>query len=132
MKKIIFFLIIVVLGFSLTGCSVYMAATKKGTSNERIQQCRTRNDIISQEGVEILSSTKTEDGGLIEEYKIQLKSQMSGFRAVGHGVADVFTLGLWEAIGTPTEGVLRGQKIIIKVYYDKDEVIKKIERSPSS
>jgi hypothetical protein len=57
---------------------------------------------------------------------------MSGFRAVGHGVADVFTLGLWEAIGTPTEGVLRGQKIIIKVYYDKDEVIKKIERSPSS
>lgn len=31
-------------------------------------------------------------------------------RAVSHGVADVFTLGLWEVVGTPTELVFQGEE----------------------
>ena len=129
MKKIIFFLTIAVLSLSLSGCAVFMAATKKGTSKERIQQCRTRGCIISQEGVDIISSKKSEDGELVEEYKIQIKSSLSWLRALGHGVLDVGTWGLWEIVGTPTEGLLlKGGKIILRVYYDKDGVIKKIEQ----
>ena len=35
-------------------------------------------------------------------------------RAVWHGAADVFTLGLWEIIGTPTESAFNGKKLLMK------------------
>jgi hypothetical protein len=41
-------------------------------------------------------------------------------RAVFHGVADVLTLGVWEVIGTPTEGVFDGNEMAYEVRYDDD------------
>ena len=35
-------------------------------------------------------------------------------RAVFHGVADVFMLGLWEVIGTPVETIENGSKVAVK------------------
>lgn len=45
-----------------------------------------------------------------------------------HGVLDVATWGLWEIVGTPVEGQLgKKETVPIRVYYDKDENIKKVE-----
>lgn len=45
-------------------------------------------------------------------------------RAVFHGAADVFTLGLWEIAGTPLEGSFDGKKISERVIYDANDKVK--------
>ena len=44
-------------------------------------------------------------------------------RAIGHGVADVLTLGLWEVIGTPVESVADGNEMAYQITYDKDDKV---------
>jgi len=44
-------------------------------------------------------------------------------RAVLHGAADVVTLGLWEAVGTPVEGHFSGTKISAEVFYDSMDTV---------
>ncbi len=51
---------------------------------------------------------------------------LSGPRALGHGVADVATLGLWEIAGTPIEGVANGQKTQLEVHYNHENKVKKV------
>lgn len=47
-------------------------------------------------------------------------------RAIFHGVADVFTLGLWEVIGTPTEMIIDGKVIKVEVIYDQEDRVEKV------
>jgi hypothetical protein len=47
-------------------------------------------------------------------------------RMLGHGAADVFTLGLWEVVGTPSEAVFNGKDVVIKVSYDDKGKVKDI------
>ena len=44
-------------------------------------------------------------------------------RGVGHGAADVLTLGIWEVVGTPIEGVANGTEMTIEVAYDQNEQV---------
>ena len=86
-----------------TGCAAVMATkqpTKKDLSifNKGVD----RSLIIAEIGAPITSEFK--NGKRYEIYTF-----MQGYskankisRAVWHGAADVFTLGLWEIIGTPT------------------------------
>jgi len=109
-----------------TSCSVYMAAKKEGVSIDEIEACKTRGCILAK-GAELISSERTPDGGLIETYKCLHKKGSTG-RAVMHGVLDVATLGLWEVAGTPIEGSKSKKNYFsVKIYYDKDEKIKKVE-----
>ncbi|RKY33331.1 MAG: hypothetical protein DRP68_02700 [Candidatus Omnitrophota bacterium] len=112
--------------FLLNGCAVVMSARKQGTSLTAIQRCKTRGCILSKPGVEILS-TKEENDQLIEEYKINVE-RFGVLRAIGHGVLDVGTWGLWEVIGTPTEGAIDTKYVTIRVYYSKEGSIQKIEK----
>jgi len=41
-------------------------------------------------------------------------------RAVFHGAADLFTLGLWEIVGTPAEAVFDGTKMALEVTYGQN------------
>ncbi|PTX94448.1 hypothetical protein DB354_11930 [Opitutus sp. ER46] len=41
-----------------------------------------------------------------------------------HGTADLFTIGLWEAVGTPIEGAFDGNTISVRVDFDKDERVR--------
>jgi hypothetical protein len=126
-NKYIIPLLICVFCLSSAGCSVYMAAKKEGTSMEQVNQCKTRSAVKSQQGVEVLSTDKNENGEISECYKIQEPTGSSA-RAAMHGVLDVATLGIWEVAGTPIEGSMGEKKYYsIKVYYDKDENVKKIE-----
>ena len=110
----------------ITSCSVYMAAKKEGVSINEIQQCKTRACLIAK-GAETISSERNKQGELIETYKVR-KEKGSVARAAMHGVLDIATLGIWEVAGTPIEGAKGKKKFFaIKVYYDKEENIKKVE-----
>ena len=47
-------------------------------------------------------------------------------RAIFHGAADVFTLGLWEVLGTPIEGYADGTEVKLEVYYDESDKVKSV------
>jgi hypothetical protein len=118
---------IVLIGIILTtGCSVFMAAKKEGVSVEELSQCRTRSCVFSK-GAIANKTEKNEQGEIIETYTVQ-SPKGSTARSVMHGVLDVATLGIWEVAGTPMEGAMGKKKYYsIKVIYDKDENIKKVE-----
>ena len=48
-------------------------------------------------------------------------------RVVFHGVADVFTFGLWEVAGTPVELSLQGEEVRAEVQYDRDDFVRRVE-----
>ncbi len=48
-------------------------------------------------------------------------------RAFFHGVADVFTLGLWEVVGTPIELTATGTEMKVRVTYDEENRVKTVE-----
>ena len=48
-------------------------------------------------------------------------------RAFFHGTADLFTLFLWEVIGTPTELIANGHDVKFKVKYDSSDKVKSYE-----
>jgi len=47
-------------------------------------------------------------------------------RAVLHGTCDVFSLGLWELVGTPTEVVFNGDEMAYEVRYDENDRIDQV------
>ncbi len=121
--KIILLLIIILCSAS---CSVFMAASHKGTSLEELQSCRTKSCILSKD-VEVLSNEKTRDNGAVVTCKVRHVTGSTG-RAVMHGLLDVATLGIWEVAGTPIEGAEGQAKYYtIKVHCDKNDNITKVE-----
>lgn len=111
---------------TLTSCSVIMAAKKEGTSIDKVQACRSRGQFLSY-GAVIVSSERMPSGELVETYQFQ-KEKGSAARALMHGALDIGTLGLWEAIGTPIEACVDEKSYFsIRVYYDENELSKKIE-----
>jgi hypothetical protein len=74
-------------------------------------------------------AVQDKDGYWIDTYYIVKGNDPSAGRAIGHGVMDVLTLGLWEVIGTPIElaaGSEQHDRFII--YYDEDKKIHRVER----
>jgi len=47
-------------------------------------------------------------------------------RTIGHGAADVLTLGLWEVVGTPTEAAFNGTPVVYEVTYDSSDRIENV------
>lgn len=120
------FLLSIVALCVLSSCSVVMAARKEGTSIEKVQGCRTRGQFLSS-GAKVISSERLSCGDLIEVYQFQ-KEKGSAARAFMHGLLDVSTCGLWEVVGTPIEACVDDRGYFsIKVFYDCNENIKKIE-----
>lgn len=123
MKKILIFIAITPI---LASCSVIMAAKKDGTTIEKVQSCRNRSQFLALGGT-VVHSERTVESELIETYQFK-KEQGSAARALMHGVLDVSTLGLWEVIGTPVEVCMSDKTCFsIKVYYDKNDIVKKME-----
>ena len=69
------------------------------------------------------------DGNWIDTYLIVKGNEPSAGRAIGHGVMDVPTFGLWEVLGTPIEMVAGMEdKSRFIVYYNEDQKIVNVER----
>lgn len=111
----------------LQGCSVYMAATQPDKKDISLFKVGTpRGLLLAEFGLPVYEEEK--EGMRVEIYKFN-KGYSGGAkagRAVFHGVADVFTWGLWEVIGTPTEMTADGKDMAYQVTYDEKDKIKEV------
>jgi len=97
---------------------------KKDTSIFRVGTPRAM--LLAEFGLPIVSEER--DGKKYEIFKFQqgYSAGAKAGRAVFHGAADVVTLGLWELIATPTEGVFDGDEVAFQVRYDEDDRVDEI------
>jgi len=138
MKPTVCSLSILSLYVFLTSCSVGMALSGKENQNSSILFPGVpRTAVISRLGPPE-TSTLDEDGNYIESYLFVKGNEPSAGRAIGHGVMDVLTLGLWEIIGTPIELAAGSESYTrVIIYYDSNEKIKntqlvEVEKSKAS
>jgi hypothetical protein len=110
----------------LAGCSVVMATKQASKKNLEVLKPGTERDLVLAELGTPTTTEKLESGDKKEIYTfIQGYSKgAKASRAIFHGAADVFTLGLWEVVGTPIEGGFDGKKITVRVIYDTTDKVK--------
>jgi hypothetical protein len=116
-------------GFCLfnTGCAVYMAAHQPEQKNlDLLKASTSRSSILAEFGTPV--NTEQVDGEKTDVFKFKQGYSQGAktARALGHGAADVLTLGLWEVVGTPTESVFKGKDMAVKITYDKDDRVKQV------
>ncbi len=105
----------------IQGCSAIMAGkkqTRKDLSVIRIGG--DRDDIVQVLGAPFMS-TRTDDGGVKDVYKLVENAGTKGTKTlaiVGHTTMDVLTLGLWEIVGTPLEIATQEEATVFILYYD--------------
>jgi hypothetical protein len=98
-------LLMVSLGVPIQVCSVGMAMS--GSENPDLGAIRigaSRGEVELHLGTPI-KTTPLSGGGRADVYQYEIGNEPSTGRAVGHGVMDVLTLGIWEVVGTPIEAV---------------------------
>lgn len=118
---------------SQTGCAVFMAARQPPKKDLSVlQEGTARSLVLAELGQPV--ATETRDGRRMDVFAFvqgYSKGAKAG-RALFHGAADVFTLGLWEVVGTPTEAVFDGSKKSFEVTYDEnDRVLKVVDLKPA-
>lgn len=114
--------------FLLTmNCSVFMAANQPDKKDFHVLDRGTpRDQVIAELGIPAYS--KVEEGRKCDVFAFvqgYSKGAKVG-RAVFHGAADVFTLGLWEVAGTPIEVVADGNEVKLEVFYDANETVERV------
>ena len=116
--------LVIVSTFVLQGCSVFMAAHQPKKMDTKLFEVGVpRNQLLAEFGMPTVSEER--DGKKYEIFKFTqgYSTGAKAGRAVFHGAADIFTLGLWEVVGTPTEVVFNGAKMAYEVSYDKDDKV---------
>ncbi|HEX4872274.1 MAG TPA: hypothetical protein VFV27_08180 [Nevskiaceae bacterium] len=102
----------------LNGCAVSMAARHEGVELEEVLACQTRTCLVAR-GAEPLTAMAFDEPN-IAAFRVR-KAKGSTLRAIGHGLLDIGTLGLWELVGTPLEGRLnRAEYYGLKVAFAAD------------
>ena len=124
MKKVWLLSFLLVL---VTGCSVVMATQQPGRKDlsvlsKGVERPRVIAELGSPLATEVVDGKKQDVFAFKQGYSTGAKAG----RAVFHGVADVFTLGLWEVVGTPAEAVFHGSEVKVRVFYDKDDKVESI------
>lgn len=85
-----------------------------------------RNVLLAEYGAPV--STETRNGHRVDVFSFKqgyTKASKTG-RAVLHGAADIFTLGLCEIVGTPTETAFSGNRVAFEVTYNTSDIIQKV------
>ncbi len=127
MSRRIFVAATLLAGMSLPGCSVYMAAKQPDAKNIDLFTVGTpRAMLLAEFGLPVVAETR--DGRRFEIFKFVdgYSPGVKAGRAVFHGAADVLTLGVWEVVGTPTEGIFSGDEMAFRVRYDKDDRVDEV------
>jgi hypothetical protein len=118
-------LAIVISLLCLCGCSVGMALSGKKEPNiGAIKVGSSRGEVEMHLGPPTTSTT-LENKTRADIYEYELGNEPSAGRALGHGVMDVLTLGIWEVVGTPIE-LVQGDKRQITIMYDPNDHVKSI------
>jgi hypothetical protein len=101
----------------LPGCAANMAFNgQNGPDLELVKQEIKRDDVERRLGY----PARTEhwpDGSQTSLYEVEAKTEPDTARAVGHGMMDLWTLGLWEFVGGPIEAY-KGQRQLVTVDYN--------------
>jgi len=109
----------------LSSCSVVMAARQPSKKDLGLLAPGTERDLVIAEFGAPVTSEPMPDGGRKEIYTF-IQGYSTGAkvsRAVFHSAADVLSLGLWEAAGTPIEATFDGKKITVRVIFDHNDRI---------
>ncbi|HET6389538.1 hypothetical protein [Hyphomicrobium sp.] len=107
-----------------SGCAVYMAATQPGEKDLSVLSAgQPRARLIAELGPPV--STQVERGVRTDIFSFTqgYNGGVKAGRAILHGAADVATFGLWEAVGTPTEGYFSGRQLSAQVTYDHNDIV---------
>ena len=110
------------------GCGVYMAFTQPDpVSYEWLNPGQAQRGMVMSVLGTPVESISTEDGGRVDTYRFYegTSTGWSAGRAMLHMMADLFTLGLWEIVATPTEFAIRGDKITTQAVFDSKDVLRK-------
>ncbi len=113
---------------AFSGCAVYMAANQPDKRDVSVLQEGTyRGKVLAELGQPV--STETRDGQRVDVFNF-VQGYSDGAkvgRAALHAAADVFTLGLWEVVGTPIEAVADGSEVQVEVFYDAEDNVKEVK-----
>ena len=123
-------LVVLALWSGLSACSVGMALS--GAANPDLGAVRIgaqRGEIELHLGAPV-QTVSLDNGRRADIYEYQIGNEPSAGRAIGHGVMDVLTLGLWEVVGTPIEGV-QGETYHATITYDQDDKVVEIKTRKS-
>jgi hypothetical protein len=135
-RRCIKFQLTLALVLGLFGCSVYMESTRPTPVDvSQFQPGQNRDFVLEQLGAP--QSTVTEsDGASCDFYKLYTRGYGAGGKipiAIAEGAADVFTLGLPEAITTPAEGATKNDLHPVTFCYKNGSLIRVVRQgSPAS
>lgn len=105
----------------LQGCSVKMAIDGRQEPNlGAINTGTPRQEVEVYLGAPFNSATDAAGNSRIDAYQYQIGHDPNAWRAAGHLLMDVFTLGIWEFVGTPMEQA-RGGTYHAYVRYDAND-----------
>jgi outer membrane protein assembly factor BamE (lipoprotein component of BamABCDE complex) len=112
----------------ISGCSVVMATQQPSRRDFSVlTKGVDRSRVVAELGSPL--TTEMKDGKREDVFYVKqgYSTGAKAGRAIFHGVADVFTLGLWEVVGTPVEAVASGTDVKVAVFYDSRDKVETIE-----
>jgi len=117
----------VCMAFILNGCAVMMAAKQPAKKDVNLLvKGMPRKMLLVEFGNPISSEVRDGIRYDIFSFTQGYSTGVKAGRAVFHGAADVFTLGLWEVVGTPAESIFDGQEIAYEVSYDDNDKVDEV------
>jgi len=129
MKKLVLILFLILFPLLLHSCSVGMALSGQEQKDTSVFYYGAHRSFVHAKTGLPSHAIQDKDGKWIDTYLIITGNEPSAGRAIGHGVMDVLTLGLWEVIGTPIEAVAGGEEHDrFVLYYDEEDKIEKVDR----
>jgi hypothetical protein len=114
---------------ALPGCSIFMAANQPDKKDLSVLTAGTPRARLLEEFGQPISSRLQGDKRIdlftfVQGYRREVKA----VRAMGHGVGDIATGGLWEFAGTSAETVLDGKKLSFEVTYNRADYVERVVR----
>jgi hypothetical protein len=112
-KRLAFGCLLVAFVSFMPGCSVVMEATRPAPVRlAQFNNGESRDEVVAKLGAPVTTTTDA-DGASCDLYSLVLSGYGAAGKAsiaFGEVVADVFTLGIAEAVATPTEAITRNKK----------------------
>ena len=115
-------------GIAIGGCSVGMAMSGDEQKDTSILFPGSPRAVVIAKLGPPETTTKDAQGCYTDSYALVKGNAPSVGRAVAHGALDVFTLGLWEVVGTPMEmGAGREERSRLIIEYDAEDKIRNVQ-----
>ena len=115
---------------TLLGCSVYMSASRSTYKDTSVIKVGADRSVILKELGPSHASLRLENGGYKDIYKIDPDAHRTGSKGAAvawHVIADIFTIGLWEIVGTPLELAAQDKPVTFILKFDDKEKLVEME-----